>query len=677
MDIPWIFPGNLPPCEGNVDIAYGIEFLEQNKPYLGSCFQVSEKKPSLNIFNEAEEVLTLSPARLLTLGGERQGITRLNIHALKKILQLESLAAAQLVRRLALARMEPDDPCPSTDALTHAVLPFQAIVFVQPPRLAAVFSSEVLYKQFLARTGNISRLIEYVSPGLPLAKNCWKAVHQEADGLEQIKSLAVRGYGMFIFGQSLYQALTHLMYLLELAMDFTAPAYGIQGKSLGLVQKKPGPVMGDKEASQAHAGHTGHEIALRGRLARLRQQVSDLAGRPLVLSCQALGQPLAEWQEKGGRPAERFPIFLADSVMVDQFIPMVGEDFQAYMDDYAQFIGVSASSLPQVSPRIILDPTLGLCSLGESASGALLARNLFLENLEISFALAQIACQPLSAGDICQHEQQRNEEWLSVKVLEGRGAGRPLFQGETALVTGGASGIGKACVEALLAQGACVTSLDINPAVTQLFQNPEYLGLACDLTDEAQVITCFETLVRTFGGLDMLVLNAGVFPAGCRIEAMNMPEWQRVMRINLDANLVVLVEAYPLLKTSPKGGRVLVNASKNVLAPGAGAAAYSSSKAGLTQMARVAALEWGKDHIRVNIIHPDAVFDTGIWSDEVIQARAAHYGLTVQQYKTRNILGVELNSRYVASLAVDLLGPNFEKITGAQIPVDGGSDRVI
>jgi NAD(P)-dependent dehydrogenase (short-subunit alcohol dehydrogenase family) len=149
------------------------------------------------------------------------------------------------------------------------------------------------------------------------------------------------------------------------------------------------------------------------------------------------------------------------------------------------------------------------------------------------------------------------------------------------------------------------------------------------------------------------------------------------MRINLDSNLVVLREGHTLLKHSPKGGRVLVNASKNVLAPGAGAAAYSSSKAAVTQMARVAALEWGKDRIRVNMIHPDAIFDTGIWTEEVIQARAAHYGMTVQQYKTRNILGVELNSRFVAELVVDMLGPRFEKITGAQIPVDGGSDRVI
>ena len=89
------------------------------------------------------------------------------------------------------------------------------------------------------------------------------------------------------------------------------------------------------------------------------------------------------------------------------------------------------------------------------------------------------------------------------------------------------------------------------------------------------------------------------------------------------------------------------------------------------------ALEWAADGIRLNTLHPDAVFDTGIWTDEVLQARAAHYGLTVDQYKRKNLLKTEILSRDVAELAAELLGPLFAKTTGAQIPVDGGSDRVI
>jgi NAD(P)-dependent dehydrogenase (short-subunit alcohol dehydrogenase family) len=175
----------------------------------------------------------------------------------------------------------------------------------------------------------------------------------------------------------------------------------------------------------------------------------------------------------------------------------------------------------------------------------------------------------------------------------------------------------------------------------------------------------------------MLVLNAGVFPAGCTISALDLSEWRRVMRINLDAGLVMLREAYPLLKAAPAGGRVAVNGSRNVLAPGPGAAAYSCSKAALTQLARVAALEWARDGIRVNIFHAHAVFDTGIWTDEVLQARARHYGMTVEEYKKNNLLKTEVTSHDVAELAAEMCGPLFARTTGAQVPIDGGSDRVV
>lgn len=149
------------------------------------------------------------------------------------------------------------------------------------------------------------------------------------------------------------------------------------------------------------------------------------------------------------------------------------------------------------------------------------------------------------------------------------------------------------------------------------------------------------------------------------------------MRVNVDANLTLLRETHALLKNAPNGGRVVVNASKNVPAPGPGAAAYSASKAALTQLARVAALEWGGDKIRVNIMHPDAVFDTGLWAGGVLEARAESYGLSLEQYKTKNVLRTEVSSRDVAALAVALCGRAFARTTGAQVPVDGGNDRVI
>jgi NAD(P)-dependent dehydrogenase (short-subunit alcohol dehydrogenase family) len=149
------------------------------------------------------------------------------------------------------------------------------------------------------------------------------------------------------------------------------------------------------------------------------------------------------------------------------------------------------------------------------------------------------------------------------------------------------------------------------------------------------------------------------------------------MSVNLDAPLQLLQMCHPLLKLAPRGGRIVVIGSRNVPAPGPGAAAYSASKAALNQVARVAALEWAKDGIRINSLHPDAVYDTGLWTQELLAARAKAYNLTVEQYKKKNLLKTEVSSSDVAELAAEMCGPLFARTTAAQVPVDGGNERVV
>ena len=253
----------------------------------------------------------------------------------------------------------------------------------------------------------------------------------------------------------------------------------------------------------------------------------------------------------------------------------------------------------------------------------------------------------------------------------------PPFAGEVALVTGAASGIGRACAAALARAGAAVCGLDIDPGVTAVLPGPGYLGLPCDLRREAEASAAIDQAAQRFGGIDMLILCAGIFPSSTRIEALSSADWKQAFAVNTDADLTLLRGAYPYLCLAPGGGRVVVIASKNVPAPGPGAAAYSASKAALTQLARVAALEWGRQGIRVNILHPNAVFDTGLWPAEVIAARAAEYGLSPADYRRRNVLRTEVTSEDVAGLVTAMCGPLFAKVTGAQVPVDGGNDRVI
>jgi NAD(P)-dependent dehydrogenase (short-subunit alcohol dehydrogenase family) len=269
------------------------------------------------------------------------------------------------------------------------------------------------------------------------------------------------------------------------------------------------------------------------------------------------------------------------------------------------------------------------------------------------------------------------EYWDLEQAKLRKSGAPPVYAGEVALVTGAASGIGKACVEAFLKRGAAVVGLDRNPSVGEMLKRPDFLGIACDLTNVDLIEKSLDEAVRQYGGIDMLVLNAGIFPASSPIQSIARDSWRSAMTVNVEAPLLVMQAVHPLLKLSPRGGRIVVIGSKNVPAPGPGAGAYSASKAAMNQLARVAALEWAKDGIRINTLHPNAVYDTALWTDEVLASRAKAYDMTVEQYKKNNLLKTEVSSKDVAELAAEMCGSLFAKTTAAQVPVDGGTEKLV
>jgi NAD(P)-dependent dehydrogenase (short-subunit alcohol dehydrogenase family) len=262
------------------------------------------------------------------------------------------------------------------------------------------------------------------------------------------------------------------------------------------------------------------------------------------------------------------------------------------------------------------------------------------------------------------------EYWELEQAKLRTSSAQPPLTGMVAFVTGAASGIGRACANALAAAGAAVASVDLDPSETGL-------SVVADVTDAEAVGRALRATVEAYGGVDVAVLAAGVFGGSDAVADLEAKGWRETMDVNVDAYARLLRELHPLLARSPVGGRVVVIGSKNVAAPGRGAVAYSASKAALTQLARVAALEWAQDRIRVNVVHPDAVFDTALWTPELLAERAARAGVDVETYKRRNLLGLEITSADVARAVVALCDDTFRATTGAQIPIDGGNERVI
>src|SRR3989441_7490695 len=410
-----------------------------------------------------------------------------------------------------------------------------------------------------------------------------------------------------------------------------------------------------------------------------RSKLSDTAGTPLILKTVISERTLGFAQHPEiARISQQGPA-TPDPVIRTKRTPMLGTDVERYVAEYGRYFGEHApkakepKTMLDPAPRVVLDPAFGLAAAGRTAKDAAIVAEIYDHTMDVILrAEALGGFQALPAKDIFDVEYWDLEQ---AKLKKG---GKPApFAGEIALVTGAASGIGKAAVAAVLARGAVVVGLDLDSKIESLHSRTDFLGLSCDVTDETQVRSALERAVLAFGGLDMLVLNAGVFPASRRIADLPTDKWRRAMSVNLDASLVLMRACHPFLKLAPRGGRVVVIGSKNVPAPGPGASAYSASKAALNQLARIAALEWGADRIRVNTVHPNAVFDTGLWTEEVLAERARQYAMTVEQYKTNNVLKTEVGSRDVAELAAEMCGPLFAKTTGAQVPVDGGNERVI
>jgi NAD(P)-dependent dehydrogenase (short-subunit alcohol dehydrogenase family)/ribulose-5-phosphate 4-epimerase/fuculose-1-phosphate aldolase len=503
--------------------------------------------------------------------------------------------------------------------------------------------------------GDTVVVIPYVMPGFQLARLCADLFPAQAG--PHTLGMVLLNHGLFTFAQTARASYEQMIDLVSRAEEYLA-----QYTSSRVMPPVGTPITPSRTA-----------------LATLRQTISSVAGTPLILATHTDPQ-VAEFVRRDDLAtiAQQGPA-TPDHVIRTKRLPLIGTDVAAFAAAYRQYFTTHAPAVDapltmlDPAPRIVLDPALGMCAAGRTAGDAALAAEIYRHTMQIILqATALGGYRALPPREIFAVEY-----WDLEQAKLRRPSAPPPFTGEIGLVTGAASGIGKAVVEALLARGAAVVALDLNPEITQLFPRAEVLGLHCDVTDEAQITRALDAAVTAFGGLDMLILNAGIFPPSRRIEALSLAEWDRTMRVNLDANLVLLREAYPLLKLAPRRGRVAIIGSKNVPAPGPGAAAYSASKAELNQLARVAALEWGADGIRVNVLHPNAVFDTGIWTEETLGARAASYGLSVEDYRRNNVLRVEVTSRDVAALAAELCGPLFAKTTGAQIPVDGGNDRVI
>lgn len=614
----------------------------------------SVKIRETNIFGEEEDILYVKGSGWDLASIEKAGFAPVRLNTLLQMAELEELTDTDMVKYQRAAMTNPYAPNPSVEAILHAIIPYRFVDHTHADAVVTISNTPDGENTIKDIYGDDMLIVPYVMPGFILAREIFKMTRDiDWDAYE---GMILLNHGVFTFHDDAKVSYDKMIEIVNKAEDHLE-----QNISSTLSTSQKGKI-----------DHT--------KIAQIRKAISDIWGNPVLAKIDNSEFNVAFSNLPNLESIINRGPLTPDHIIRTKRTPVIlsrlpHEQIQNYASDYEKYFDQFKSDgliCLDKAPRWAVWPGYGTMTFGVNLKNNRIINDITRHTMKAIFQAEQLGgWQALSKRDLFDMEY-----WvLEQEKLKKGGKSNPM-QGKIALVTGAASGIGRACVEKLVAEGAVVAALDIKQNIETCFNQKEVLGIICDVTRSDEVKSSIEKTVAHFGGLDMVVTNAGTFPGNFTISQMDDEEWDKSMNLNMSSHMRVLRSTIPYL-TYGIDPAVVIIASKNVLAPGRGAAAYSVAKAGLAQLGRIAAMELGEYGIRVNMLHPHAVFDTGIWTDEVLESRASHYNMTVEEYKANNILKTEINSKDVADLTYALLSSAFSKVTGAQIAIDGGSDRTI
>lgn len=586
---------------------------------------------------------------------ERAGFAPVRMEALLKMAKLPTMTDEDMVLQQRAAMTNPNAPAASIEAILHAILPFKFVDHSHANAISALTCAQHGETRTKELFGAKVLVLPYVMPGFVLAKQVFDVLQKTDLRKEGIEGIVLLKHGLFTFADDAKASYEKHIELVTKAEEYLAR------RSTGFQ-----PVS------------SGASVDLLA-LAKLRQLVSKTRGFPQIARLSTSEAALSY----GALPniadcATRGPLTPDHSIRTKRIPVVLGDDHaasvQKFAEDYAAYFTKHANcqTMLDAAPRFAVWPGNGIVSFGDTLKDAKIVADI-AESTAATVALGERTggWAPLSEKDIFDIEY-----WDLEQAKLRKGPARKVHQGKVALVTGCAAGIGFAIAESLAEQGAQVVGLDIDKEIPQIMARIGAIGIVVNLTEDQPVQDAIDFTVREFGGIDIVVSNAGIFPKNDPLDVMAQTDWDRTISINLTSHQKLINKVIPYVKHSTDGSIIFVG-SRNFKAPGPGASAYSCSKAALTQLCRVAALELAPWKIRVNIVHPDAVFDTKLWTPEALAKSAARYNMTVEEYKTKNLMKVEIRSKDIGNMVAAMASPLFAKVTGAQIPVDGGNDRVI
>ncbi|VAX37035.1 Short-chain dehydrogenase [hydrothermal vent metagenome] len=611
-----------------------------------------------DLFGDEQELLYVKGSGWDLGTIEAAGFAPVKQDVLIRMAQLEQLSDTDMVSVQRSAMTNPSAPNPSVEAILHAIIPFTFVDHTHADAVVTITNTPNGQERIKEIYGDKMLIIPYVMPGFILAQTVYRMT-KDLDWM-QCGGMILMNHGVFTFDNDAQKSYEKMIDVVNKAEVYVTNVGARHAAPLNNVE------------------HSSVKDPL--TLASIRQHVSKIKGEAMLAGLVDKNEQVHfSSLSNVEKIATRGPL-TPDHVIRTKRVPMIikkdtHKSAAKFVEDYEKYFKCNTTKglkCLDKAPRWAVWPKQGLVAFGRSIKEVNIIQDITAHTIK---AIEQ--AEILGRWEALPEKDIFEIEYWELEQAKLKKAQKALpFQGKIAIVTGAASGIGKACVEYLSAQGAVVAALDLNPDTKTMFSQKGILGLVCDVTNEEQIQAAIEATVCKFGGIDILVSNAGIFPQGKKIMDMDVATWDKSIFVNLSGHQWMLKYCIPYLELGIDPAVVIVG-SKNVPAPGPGASAYSVAKAGLTQLARVAALELGAAGIRVNVVHPNQIFDTAIWTDEVLASRAKHYAMSVEDYKTNNLLKIEITSMDVAQMVGAMAGSVFSKTTGAQVPLDGGNERVI
>jgi rhamnulose-1-phosphate aldolase/alcohol dehydrogenase len=615
-------------------------------------------------FNRTKNVLWVKGSGADMMNAEAADYPALYMDELIQILKFEKLSDEEMTDLVSRALVDPASRRPSIETLLHAFLPFKHIDHVHADAICALTNHKNGEKAVKEALGDKFAYVDWIRPGFELSK--------QASFLKDAEGIILAHHGLIVWSDNSDECKQKNLDVINKVEKY-----------LSSLSKRP-------ESVFQHTDYSDEEyknllLQLRGRLNKKGKKILSLDTRLKEISSR---KDIDEILSAGVSSADHMLRIKPWSAVLNE--PKDGEKSIKAIDNFAtkyeNYFESNKNLLPagysmnDSDPRVVLVPDLGAITTGHSLSECKMYA-------DISFHTHKTAAMAKdSFGNVeglPDSEIFGFDYWpMELYKLASKPAPKK-FAGNIFIVTGAASGIGLGITLELAKLGASLVLADLdekalNAAAEKVKEvkglKPEII--AGDQSDEKVVNKTVDLAIKTFGGLDGVVLSAGIAVTD-QLKDLSVDKWNKGLAVNLTSAFLMTKAAMNAMKIQNSGGSLVYIASKNAFAPGAGFGGYSVSKAGMLQLMRIAALEGGANQIRANAINPDAIFDNSkLWEGGIREERAKAHGVKPEEledfYAQRNILKSHVTSKDVANTTAFLLSDESARTTGSVIAVDGG-----